>query len=209
MSAIRKLIEAFAEQIELPIEPRDVQAWVTRSGYCDRFNIYYVDCDPEAFDGIYVERQGGEFIEHDAPYGEPMRVREIFVNGRLPLEQRRVAEVKETLHILDAIGQATNTPEGVSTMIRYSATRVKLGSDFGAITDVMAMPQALAVLLPKAALDLIRPAFEAGKLTIDEIADIAKLPAAYVELVLSDAWAGAYVAMLDLSDALNGDNGAA
>jgi hypothetical protein len=42
--------------------------------------------------------------------------------------------------------------------------------------------------MPLAALDIIRPAFKAGKRTVDEIAAEARLPPAFVAATLTDEW---------------------
>ena len=192
MHPIRQLIQHFEDQLEWPIEPADVQLWVTQNGYCDEFIIHYVDCDARAFDGIYVHRQGNIQTRHAAVYGEPIIGREIFVNARQPEDLKRVAEVKETLHILDRCQQQTNTRAGVDDMISYAATRLKLGNDNGALTDVMAVPQALAILFPWKMRELLKPKYEAGSISAEELAQTAKLPVAYVELVLSDRWEHMY-----------------
>ncbi|WP_426036545.1 hypothetical protein [Brevundimonas sp. DC300-4] len=182
------------------MEPADVQEWVIKNGFCDEFIIHYVDCDPAAFDGLYLERQGNELIRHAVVYGEPIFAREIFINERLHEAQRRVAEVKETLHILDQCGQKTTTKRGVDDMISFAATRMKLGHDGGALTDVMALPQALAVLFPWAARELIKPKYDEGLISAEELAQTARLPVAYIELVLSDRWEDSYQIIINIEN---------
>lgn len=188
MHPIRRLIQHFESQVNWPIEPADVQKWVTDNGFCDEFIIHYVECDPRAFDGIYVERQGAIQIRHAVVYGEPIIGREIFVNTRQPEGYKRLAEVKETLHILDMCSQRTNTKEGVNSMISYAATRLKLPTDDGSLTDIMAVPQALAILFPWKMRELLKDKYDAGLISAEELAQTAKLPVAFVELVLSERW---------------------
>lgn len=193
MHPVRKLLLAFEDRDDFPIEPDDVRKWIIDNGYCEGFIVHYVDCDPLAFDGIYVERQGGELIRHDVPYGEPKRMREIFINVRLPRERQRIAEVKESIHILDAIAQQTSTIEDINKMVAYAAKKVKLSADNGALADFIAFPQALAVLFPYECRRLLLPSYAQGKLSADEIAQVAELPEAYVELVMSPEWDDNYV----------------
>jgi hypothetical protein len=200
MHPIRRLINDFEGRTQWPVEPADVQQWVIDQGFCDQFLIHYVDCDPRAFDGIYLERQGNEIVERRGVYGELIYTREIFINNRQPEPQRRVAEVKETLHILDRAGQKTTTLDGINDMISFAATRMKIGGDAGALTDIMALPQALAVLFPLKARELIKPKYDQGLISADELALTARLPVAYVELVLSDRWEQSYPIIINLEN---------
>ena len=88
-------------------------------------------------------------------------------------------------------------------MISYAATRIKLSHDPDALTDVVALQQALRDLFPRRARDLLKPHVPA-KFSYDEVAQVARRPVGYVEFVLSDDWEREYDAKLAVGDALNG-----
>jgi len=205
MHPIRRLIHDFEDLVNLPVEPDDVRKWIVDHGFCDEVRVHYVDCDPLAFDGLYIERQGGALIEHHAAYGAPHIVREIFINKNLSVERRRLAEVKECLHILDALIQRSATLDKINDMIVFAATRMRLkekvdGPDVGMWADIAAFPQALAILFPWETRHLLKPKFDAGQLSSAEIADMVELPVAYVETVLSDQWESSYDFVLSCGD---------
>jgi hypothetical protein len=52
--------------------------------------------------------------------------------------------------------------------------------------DRVVMAHATAVLLPLAAIDILRPAFKAGTITLEKIAELAERPAFAVTLAMSD-----------------------
>lgn len=204
MQPIRRLITAFESRTKLPVEPEEVRQWIVANGFCDEIQIHYVDCDPKAFEGMYVARQGGEYQRRVSPYGEMITVREIFINANVDLPMRRLAEVKEQLHILDANGQCSNSPASIDAMIAFAATRVDLKPEAGVITDVLAMPLAMAVLFPIAAQRLLKPKYDAGLISLEEIASIAVLPPPLIELAMSDGWETVYKPLVITGDAMNG-----
>jgi len=130
-------------------------------------------------------------------------MREIFVNRRLPRERQRLAEVKESIHILDSCGQRMNKLVDINKMIGFAAKKVKLSPNNGAISDVLAFPQALSILFPWECRRILKPHYDAGRLSADEIAQVAELPEAYVELVMSEEWEENYEILLNANEDMN------
>jgi hypothetical protein len=175
-----------------------VRQWIINEGFCDEIIVHYVDCDPTAFDGFYVQRR--LTISRPGVYADPVITREIFINRNLSEENRRVAEIKETLHILDIPLECTVNPASVKKVIDYAATRVNLSAEPGAIQDVVALPQALAILFPWEMRRLLRPHVEAGNVSVEEIAQVLRIPEVYAGLVLSDEWEAWYRVVLPETD---------
>ena len=64
-----------------------------------------------------------------------------------------------------------------------------LGSTRATLSDHIGMLQALMILLPRDALAIIRPRFEDGRISVEEVARLAVIPDAYARLALLPAWA--------------------
>lgn len=199
MNAIRQLINHFEDMIELHVEPDDVRKWIIEHGFCDEVTFYYVDTDPKLFNGLFIERH---LIGTKATgvYSEPLICREIFICKNAPDDERRLTEVKELLHILDRKEEHTSKYGQIEALIEYAATHLELPNEDGGISDAFAEYRALAILFPWEVRNLLKPAYDAKKISSDEIADLAKVPEIYIRLAMSERWEAAYEGLLGPKD---------
>lgn len=192
MHPIRRLLAEFENRDKLPIEPDEVRRWIEQNGFCDELVIYYPNCDPEAFNGIYIEKQGRESVRRTSPYGDLIYTREIFVNDNQPLVEKRLAEVKEQVHILDVKSQRTTTRGGVDSLINFAATGVGAPSEGSReeelLTDLIVADIAAQILFPMAMRNRLKQAHADQKITIPKIAAQAVLSEVLIERMLEEDW---------------------
>ena len=104
-------------------------------------------------------------------------------------------QIKELLHILDDFSDRANTRDEVEALIReITLHHVDLEdvTDPAAISDLLAVLYALAVVVPRSARELLLSKFEAGQMTLPQIAGLLDLPLHYVTYVMSDDWSKIY-----------------
>jgi len=134
--------------------------------------------------------QGGVHVywETDAE-GVRRKVARIGYPAGAPEGWQRLIQVKEMLHCLDPDEATSPTKAKVDTLITdllQEGTERSMG--LPADVDHNGILHALCILLPRDALDEIRPAFKKGDVTIEQIAAEAKLPPGIVEFALTDRW---------------------
>jgi hypothetical protein len=111
---------------------------------------------------------------------------------------QRLVVCKELIHILDPDYALTNTRKDVANLIK----RMALPIDLQALTnnqelnDRFGQLQALAVLFPRAARNLLLEPYNAKKITSKEIAALAEIPVHYVAFLMSDEWEKIYSLLL-------------
>lgn len=177
------IYEHFAKQTLLPVRLRDVQQCILNLGAAARIERYACKTT-NSLVGIFQS-----YHELPPPYGErPLIVRIGYPEGASEGAQRLV-QAKEMLHCLDAPDARSPTEADVEDLVDdllFEAAEREIG--LPAQVDHLNFLNALCVLMPLAALDIIRPAYKAGKLSLQQIADEAKLPPSFVEVTLTDEW---------------------
>jgi hypothetical protein len=116
-------------------------------------------------------------------------------------EMERLVCCKEMLHILDPEFLKARTVETVDRLISeiiLPPDVTNLMND-GAHTslDRVGIWHAVAVLMPLAAVEILRPSLKAGKLSIERIAEIAELPLFAVAVAMSDSWPSLHAQMIN------------
>lgn len=134
---------------------------------------------------------GGFYLFRDIapPYEEAPIIAKIGYPRNAPEAVQRLVKVKEILHILDPGPARAATKGAVSQLIGdliLDEAREEVGMP--AAYDHTQIISALAILLPKAALDVVRPIYKRGDITADDVADLAKVPLPYVKIALTDDW---------------------
>ena len=177
------IYEHFAKQTLLPVRLRDVQQFILDLGVVTRIERYACQTTNSLI-GIFQS-----YYELAPPYCErPLIVRVGYSSGGSEGAQRLV-QTKEMLHSLDP--QAAKSPtEGdvaklVDDLLMEAAER-EIG--IPAAVDHLNFLNALCVLMPLAVLDVVRPEFKAGRVTVEQIAAEARLPAPFVKVTLTDEW---------------------
>lgn len=104
---------------------------------------------------------------------------------------RRVIQVKEMLHVLDPDEATSPTISKVNELIddlMVEETKRAMGIGLPAQYDHKGLLHALAILLPRDSLDILRPLYKRGGCTTREIAEWAVLPERMVQVTLTDSW---------------------
>jgi hypothetical protein len=177
------IYQHFAKQTLLPVKLSDVHAYIIGIGAVSRLERHAC-VTKNSLIGIFQK-----YYELAPPYCErPLIVRIGYPNNASEGAQRLV-QAKEMLHALDPDEATSPTKSAVEKLVDdllLEAAEREIG--LPAQVDHLNFLNALCVLMPLAALDIIRPAFKAGKRTVDEIAAEARLPPAFVAATLTDEW---------------------
>lgn len=99
---------------------------------------------------------------------------------------------KELVHLLDPADAYTRSPDAIDELADKIGLPPEqqdpMADGFAANVDRVAEFRAAAILLPKAARDLMIEQYRTGTLTLQDIARMADMPTRYVGLVMSPVW---------------------
>lgn len=182
------------ERDYLPVDlDRDVIPDIIAMKVCNE--IFYFH-DPEMDTGSLR----GHHVSECIPWNdETTKVHATISYGRGTNEMIRLVSCKEMLHLLDPKSCLTSSVEEIDYLISKIALPQNLvdpTDGHQVLTDRMVIILALAVLFPMRAREILLPAYVAGKISLERIADDAELPPEYVATVLHDSWPDAISAVL-------------
>jgi hypothetical protein len=186
-----KFLELFSQIETLPVDLDDhVLPELMKLGVTDEIYPFY---DSKLPSGAL----SGLFVHENIPWeGGTLKRMATIHYGPNPEEMQRLVACKECLHLLDPENCRVNTPEDLKHLISKIVLPPELvdanGDGYNVFTDRMAILQAVAVLFPLAARDILLPAYKAGKIDLEAIAELAELPTPVVVLVMSDEWPKIY-----------------
>lgn len=184
---LKELIKRLEDRTELPIEVEEVVAILVELGCKDEIRFYDVAADPTKIHGAF-----DQFIYHPGVYADPQFVALIPYNSSDPTEWQRLVCCKEMMHLFDSELERTDSvdevPSFLDKLLGPMSTEDFGLADFMAIKDKVATYQCLPLLMPRAALQAARQAVESGQKTPQEIADWAKIPLLFVNLMLAEHW---------------------
>lgn len=178
------IYESFAAHTKLPIKLRDVRDFILERRVASRIERYETNLDPTLL-------RGGMHSYYDLspPYVErPLIVRIGYPKDATEGVQRLI-QVKEMLHILDPADATSPTKDDVERFIGdllVEEAEKEIG--LAAHEDHTKLLNALCILMPRDALDIIRPAYKRGDISVDQIAVEAKIPKAYASVTMTDSW---------------------
>jgi hypothetical protein len=191
---VAKLLEHFDPVTSLPIDVNEVRDRLVRMGVQDEITFYFPKMDASKIRAILHR-----YIKHAVPYGEPIFCSEVLIaedQGDEKEEEnnawQRLAAVKELLHIPDCDKLTAASQEAVNNLftafslppeVREPAVENK----DSVLNDRMRRFIALAILIPKAAREALRPLYP-EKLTDSEIALMAGVPVRYISLVMDPSF---------------------
>lgn len=188
MALIHKVVEFFSCFTVLPVDPDEVADHVRSYGIQDEIEFVGVDIDIRVIRGALHH-----YSYHPSAYAAPRLCADIYFDRSQPREWRRLIAVKEVLHLLDhSVSKTTSVADCeklISALSSYNAT----SSEFDivsvhAITDLMMLYFAIAVVFPADARDIVYGPYKEGHLSLDEIRIWADLPMEVVALVMTDEW---------------------
>ncbi|MGE3332986.1 MAG: hypothetical protein AB7I36_05040 [Rhodospirillaceae bacterium] len=183
------VFQHFACHTKLPVLLKDVYEHVFEHAGMESINFYQTELDTSIIGGfVRVFR----WRERVAPYASADKcTADVFLGAGLSPEWRRVVAVKEMIHLLDGHEQTSRTRERVSALITemclpFQAVQASLPG----MTDRFGLLPALAILLPRDALDYLRPQHVAKNINDEAVAQLARIPAEMVPFLMTDAWKG-------------------
>ena len=177
------IYEHFAKQTLLPVRLRDIQQFILAKGVVSVMERYACYTNNSLI-GIFQK-----FYEIAPPYCERPLIVRIGYSANASEGAQRLVQAKEMLHALDPQEATSPTKASVTELVDdllFEAAEREIG--LPAQVDHLNFLNALCVLMPLAALDIIRPAFKRGDVTIDQIAAEARLPGPFVKVTLTDEW---------------------
>lgn len=176
------IYQHFASYTALPIKLSDVKASVLERGSVDK--IVRV---PVEMDGYVI--QGGFHRYRDLSSYDRKTVALIGYPKDATEGLQRVIQVKEMLHVLDPDEATSPTVSKVNALIDdLMLEEAERAIGMPAEYDHKGLLRAMCILMPRDALDTVRPVFKNGKITIPQIAAWAKLPEGLVAVTLRDSW---------------------
>lgn len=193
MSSLLDLIEAFSSREIVPVEVDHIVDYLKSCGIKD--NIFFFDAKMDA------EILKGSILHWEyQSQGWTHRVADIYVAQSLSIEDKRLVQAKEVLHILDPRIDRVSTLEDVQALIEQMALPVasidpQTASDH-AKSDRSALLHALPVLFPMAAREIFLSMMKAGKIDIEGIAKAVALPKTITAFIMSDIWVNIYETMM-------------
>jgi len=184
---VKELISEFSAKETLPIDLKEVEKALRAKGVGDDEEIYYF-YDVE----LPSDTIAGFVHSEKIPYGGDWRLIHTITYAKMGEEMERLVCCKEMLHILDPDYLKAKTLEDVDQLISKIILPIEFANPWNdgqhANSDRIGIAHAIAVLMPLAATEILRPSLKAGKISIERIAEIAELPIFAVTLAMSDSW---------------------
>lgn len=122
--------------------------------------------------------------------GTQRKVLHVYYNAELEDHHalKRLVCCKELLHAYDAEAATAESMEAVNRLIEGIVVPPSSGMTSSLASDHNGNLHALIVLLPRDALDKLIPEYEAGNISVEDVARLAQIPEAYARLGLSPIW---------------------
>ncbi len=176
------VFEHFSCYTKLPILLDVVCEQVKESGRIDEFRIASVGIDKRHLLGM------SRLIKENTPDGKV--IAEVSYSSQIVSEPvRRIVCCKEILHALDPEDVSANSRDVVDSLIENIVMPPQIqGLTTQTSSDHIGMLKALMVLLPRDALSVLRPKYQQSSISVEQIAQLAKIPDAYARLALSPVW---------------------
>lgn len=183
------LIDHFSCYTHLPVKLADVASHIVETGAVDKIYRYAVDVDPAILRGIFRS------YHHKPPYAPGgQTVAEVIYSKHLGPFDSRFVQCKEMLHAFDSESHMASRMEQVEQLAEDIIVpldvlmRLRGLPSKQVLSDNGKVFTALAILLPRDFLDEVRPIYQAGRVTVAQIAQLAQVPTPYVRLALRDDW---------------------
>ena len=174
------IFEFFACFTKLPIQIDVVMEQALEYGVADEIQLLEVKIDSNYLLGMHR-------LFKDEKTGKT--IAQVFYSSDIEDEAlRRLVCCKEILHVLDSDDSTAKSKGAVSGLIDQIVVRPSSGLTNSTRSDNGGMLWALMVLLPRDALSELRPHYENGDLSIEEIARSADIPESYARFAMSDIW---------------------
>ena len=128
-------------------------------------------------------------IKETRAYGEVHKVAQIYLAASIEDEAvRRLVSCKEILHVFDDDEHTAKTLAAVERLIDQIVVPPSSGISASTQSDNSGMLHALMILMPRDALAILKPMYELGQISAEDVARLADIPEAYARLALSPLW---------------------
>ncbi|GAM01953.1 hypothetical protein [Sphingomonas parapaucimobilis] len=190
---LERLLDHFDTYTVLHIDVNAVRDQLVDMGVSDEIRFHFVNMDKEKIRGFLYR-----YARHDVPYGEPILCADIVIAVDMGDEDeawKRLVAVKELLHITDSPSLSAESERAVDNLYdRFSVppelrrhSPLEVGNR-SFLNDEVRIYAALAVLVPAGCRELLRQLKAEDKLEEWEIAQIAKVPARYIPILLNEGF---------------------
>ena len=184
---LKELVEKLESRIELPIEVHEIADILIDLGYQDEVRFYAVPADQKQIRGAFHQ-----FTYRPGIYADPQMVALISYNSNDPIEWQRLICCKELMHLFDRDLERTDNEEELANFLDKLLGPLSTDdyglADLMAAKDKMATYQCLPLLMPRAALQIARQAVADGQKTPEQIAEWARIPVHFINLMLDEQW---------------------
>ena len=201
MSALQ-LVQSFEDRTDFPVLIDEVRDEVIRLSGVSDIAFKATDIDKDILRGLCY------FWEPSpAPYAEARQHVDILYAATLDPAWRRLVIVKELIHILDKEAHRIAAEGDLNDLIRRMSRRPELRDpmNWHEASDKVGLFQALGILFPFAARQLIKPKYDDGLLAEEMIAHRAGIPDTFVSFLMSDDWTQYYEGFMSLCEADPGE----
>lgn len=190
---VLKLLEDLSKRESLPVEVSDVLAEIRNRGIDDIVEFFYdIELDTQIIAG-FLKRD--EF-EKDGK----KRFKSVITYGKMGHEQERLVCCKELLHILDPDGVRVESLQQLESLINKMSLPANLVDpvpDRFSSTDRIAILEAIAILFPLGARNILYEKYVAGKISLAWVAEQAELPYQYAKMVMNGYWPDMHKIIID------------
>lgn len=167
--------------MKLPVYLKDVKDFVLRTGEAHVITRFPVDIDEAVLQGML------RVYRDKPPYAPEERVMaQIAYYEGLDEAAVRLVCCKEMLHLLDNHDATANTRAKVSKLIEDVTLPFEAVASLPGLEDHMKLIDALCILVPTAAGNLLRGAHIDEGLSADDIAKVARIPEYIAPVILSE-----------------------
>jgi hypothetical protein len=182
--SVCKLFEQFSALDRLPVSVRQVEQAIRAIGIEDEIRyVHDIELDPKVILG---------FLRREESVGDgPKRVRSTITYAKVGHELERLIATKELIHIVDPPRVRVADLERARHLIEKIVLPPELmsvtdGDDV--VTDRFAMLEAMALLFPMGARNVLYKKYMAKQISLAWIADMAELPVPHVAVVMDGFW---------------------
>ena len=185
MTCVMRIVEFFSTYTCLPVLIDDVIEQTKEMTGIRDIELVDVDMPTSTLRGMV------RVAYSMAPYASGELTSWIYLSNEIQdPRMRRLVCCKEILHLFDDDAHMARSREQVDALVNdiVMPGGEETFSSPTTMSDRTGMGYALLVLLPRAALDILREEHRKGRLSENEIADLAMIPVAWVRLALSEPW---------------------
>ena len=195
--SLRKLLEFFSHQTELPIPIDDVVEKIVEFGIQDKISYVGVEIDTGVLRGQIVRS-----VWRPGVYAEPEYLADIYYAKNQSIEWQRLVVCKELVHLFDDTAALTRSQDELDHLMKMIAISPELqfqkNDGFKVQIDKIATLYAVCILFPKTARDALIEPYQQGLISAEDIGRIAEIPEKYIPLVMLDEWNALYEELMTL-----------